>query len=203
MEVDKEIPGVINMEVDEPPRRRRRSERKIHKTTSYGKEFCKNPIQKQKRKRKINDKKLTEEEINDNSIRKLNNTFSNILKPILDKKIKYKNKVIKKTTDKISNSKKCKVYLINPTKYLVTSSKGDTSYEVNPTVENNNISYTCNCSKKYNGKYNNNCKHVYAVLFHNLKYTVSKDLSKPFDLKISDNMKMYHLREKIKKMKHT
>lgn len=174
----------------------RRSKRTITKTGSYSKDFC---IKTPKR-RKTKNKKLPEEQIINDSIRKLNNKFSNILKPILDKKMEYKNKVIKRTTVKISNSEKCEVYVINPTKYLVTSSKGDTSYEVNPTVKNNNISYTCNCSKKHSGNYNTNCKHIYAVLFHNLKYTLSKDLSKPFDIKKSYNMKMYHLG---KKMKHT
>lgn len=173
----------------------RRGKREIIKTESYSEKYC---VRKPKKNRKRKIKELTKREINFNSIRKLNNTFSNIFNPTLDDmKIEYKNKVIDRTSNKISKSEKCKVYIINSTKYLVTSSKGDTSYEVISTVKNNNISYICNCSKKHSGNYNTDCKHIYAVLFHNLKYTLSKDLSKPFDLKKSDNMKMLHLGNKI------
>lgn len=186
----------VNMDCDYI---RGRGKREIIKTESYSEKYCvRKPKKNRKKRKKI--KELTKEEINFNSIGKLEKTFSNTLNPVINKiEGENKNKVIDRTTNKIRNSEKCKVYVTGNTTYMVTSSKGDKSYEVTTNIINNNKVYSCNCNKLHGSDEKSICKHIYAILLHDFRYVLEKDLSKPFDIKKSENMKMFHFTNKFQK----
>ena len=108
-------------------------------------------------------------------------------------------KKVEKIYSKIRNSQKCKVYLLETNKYLVSSSKGDATYEVNSTIKGNELKYVCNCGNEFNEK-RTTCKHVYSVLFHNLKSVITEDVNKPINSNISHNLQMYHVNKKLSKI---
>lgn len=81
---------------------------------------------------------------------------------------------------KNARSLKEKVYVSKTMGYLVSSSDGTLTYNVNPKAVADNLKFVCNCGEKYKDSDRTSCKHCGSVIFHNLDNYFSDYLNKPY-----------------------
>jgi len=79
-----------------------------------------------------------------------------------------------------ARSLKEKVYVSKTMGYLVSSSDGTLTYNVNPKAVADNLKYVCNCGEKYKDSDRTACKHCGSIIFHNLDNYFSDYLTKPY-----------------------
>lgn len=79
-----------------------------------------------------------------------------------------------------SISLKEKIFVSKKLGFLVSSSDGKKTYNVNPKELGDNLRYVCNCGDTYNKSERTSCKHCGAVIFNNLDNYIAEYLSKPY-----------------------
>lgn len=94
-------------------------------------------------------------------------------------------------------SLKNKVYVSKSMGYLVTSSDGSFTYNVNPKSIANSIRYVCNCGKKYQDENRTSCKHCGSVIFHNIDAYFTDYLTKPYQSNV--HLQLHHINKLFNK----
>jgi len=96
-----------------------------------------------------------------------------------------------------SISLKEKIFVSKNLGFLVSSSDGTKTYNVNPKELNDNLKYVCNCGDIYNKTERTSCKHCGAVIFNNLDNYIAEYLSKPYQPNI--NLQLHNVDKMLNK----
>jgi len=94
-------------------------------------------------------------------------------------------------------SLKKKVYVSKSMGYLVSSSDGSMTYNVNPKAIADDLKYVCNCGEKYQDRNRTSCKHCGSVIFHNIDNYFTDYLTKPYQPNV--HLQLHHVNKMFNK----
>jgi hypothetical protein len=186
----------------------KKSTRKIKERTYYSDEIF-SPYQKSKKQiNNMTDKVIetkqvppTEDEIRENNVERITNIFRKYIKETLDSAnlpIDRENSRVTSLVKSLKNSfsLKKKVYISNNMGFLVSSSDGKQTYNVQPKADADTLKYTCNCGTNYQDSERTSCKHCGAVLFYNFDNYLNDYLNNKQNI----TLQLHQLQNKLKKV---
>ena len=143
----------------------------------------------------------TEDEMRERNVERITNIFREYIEGTLDAAnlpIDRENSRVTAFVKSMKNSfsLKKKVYISKNMGFLVSSSDGKQTYNVQPKAIADTLKYMCNCGTNYQDSERTSCKHCGAVLFYNFDNYFSDYLNN----KQNVTLQLYHLQKKLGKV---
>lgn len=143
----------------------------------------------------------TQDEMRERNVESITNIFRKYIKESLDSanlQIDRENSRVTSLVKSMKNSfsLRKKVYVSNNMGFLVSSSDGKQTYNVEPKADADTLKYTCNCGTNYQDSERTSCKHCGAVIFYNFDNYLNHYLNNKQNI----ILQLHHLQNQLKKV---